>query len=100
MVPGNHYGRSLPVWSEDLRELRFRGKLVKRYKQPATDQVLILQAFHEQGWPPSIDDPLPPKPGRDPKERLHDVINHLNRKQRVLHFFGLGTGTKIGWEPR
>jgi hypothetical protein len=46
-----------------------------------------------------IDDPLPPQADQDPKRRLHDTINALNRKQRqrVIRFSGDGTGQGVRW---
>ena len=60
---------------------------------------MILAAFEEEGWPPRIDDPLPPKPDQDPKRRLHDTINSLNRNQQhlLIQFFGDGSGQGIRW---
>jgi hypothetical protein len=36
--------------------------VVKEFKLPAPNQETILTAFQEEGWPPRIDDPLPPVP--------------------------------------
>ena len=47
-----------PRWDEERRELSFGPLLVKRYRQPARDQELILTAFAEEGWPPRMDDPI------------------------------------------
>jgi len=91
--------REIPFYDPDDRELWFRGQLVKRLSQPADVQHLIFQAFQEQGWKRVIDDPLPPVAGKDPKEHLPQAITNLNRAQQVLHFFGRGAGTRIGWEP-
>ena len=48
-----------------------------------------------------IDDPLPLKAAIDPKRRLHDTINSLNRNQRGrrLRFLGDGSGQAVCWEP-
>lgn len=91
----------LPKWDGIRRELRFSGSLVKRYRVPAENQALILEAFEEEGWPPHLDDPLPPQLGIDTKRRLHDTITRLNRNQiqKLLRFFGDGTGRGLGWKP-
>ncbi len=47
----------IPDWNEDTRELRFRGRLCKRFQNDAPRQIAILQLFHSQGWPPYIDNP-------------------------------------------
>ncbi len=61
----------------------------------------MLSAFEEEGWPPTIDDPLPPVAGMDAKRRLHDTINRLNRNQkhRLIRFGGNGRGRAVCWAP-
>jgi hypothetical protein len=90
-----------PKWDRDRQELRFGGQIVKQFKVPAANQETILAAFEEENWPPRIDDPLPPQPDQDPKRRLHDTINSLNRnqKQPLIRFLGDGSGRGIRWEP-
>jgi hypothetical protein len=90
----------MPFWEGVRRELRVGATLVKCFKQPAPYQEAILAAFEEEGWPLRIDDPLPPKPDRDPKRHLHDTINNLNRNQRerLIHFFGDGHAEGVCWE--
>ena len=91
-----------PVWDLSRRELRVEAVVIKRYRCPAPNQELVLEAFQEERWPVRMDDPLPRLPGRDRKQRLHDTINHLNRNQvhRSLHFYGDGTGSGICWTLR
>jgi hypothetical protein len=93
--------RPVPHWDCDYREIRYDNRVVKQFKLPSPNQEAILLAFQEEGWPPRIDDPLPPHPHCDPKQRLHDTIRSLNRNQRVrlLRFKGDGTGQGILWEP-
>ena len=76
------------------------GIVVKQFKVPALNQERILAAFEEEGWPVHIDDPLPPHPEQDPKRRLHDTINSLNRNQKkpLIQFLGNGNGQGIRWE--
>lgn len=91
---------TIPCWDCDLREIRYAGKLVKQYKLPSPNQEAILMTFEEERWPRRIDDPLPPHPHCDPKQRLHDTIRSLNRNQktRLLRFKGDGTGEGVLWE--
>lgn len=91
----------VPVWDGDRLELRLGQRIVKRFKSPATNQATVLAAFDEEGWPPRIDDPLPPHPDLEPKRRLHDTINSLNRNQkhRLIRFLGDGSGKGVRWEP-
>jgi hypothetical protein len=89
-----------PFWDEARRELRLGACVVKRFRQPAPSQEAVLAAFAEEGWPPHIDDPLPPRPGQDPKYRLHSTITNLNRghEARLLHFRADGRGQGVCWQ--
>ncbi len=88
-----------PVWDADLNRLTLGDVVVKEYRTPAPNQQLILAAFQEEGWPPRVDDPLPPHPEQDPKRRLHETILSLNRNQKksVLRFGGDGNGSGVRW---
>jgi hypothetical protein len=89
-----------PVWDRDRQQLRAGAKIVKQFKVPAPNQEAVLAAFQEENWPPRIDDPLRPEPEQDPKRRLHDTINSLNRNQRhsIIRFLGDGSGQGVRWE--
>jgi hypothetical protein len=91
---------SLPVWDKQRRALIFREQIIKQFKLPAPNQELILAVFEEEGWAPHIDDPLPLAELVDPKRRLHDTINALNRHQRapLLRFLGDGLGQGVFWK--
>ena len=93
---------TLPHWDQDRRELRHMGTVVKQFRKPSPNQVMVLQAFEEEGWPTRVDDPLPPVSELDPKRRLHDTIKSLNRHQKAktIRFLGDGQGEGIIWEPR
>lgn len=95
-----HIRCAIPHWDRDRQELRVDGQIVKQFKVPAPNQEMLLAAFEEEGWPPRIDDPLPPQEDQDPKRRLHDTINSLNRNHRIdmIRFLGDGTGTGVRWE--
>ena len=90
-----------PRYDGDLRELWLGRKLVKRFKQRAPDQHLILLAFQEENWPVRIDSPLAPRSySEDSKRRLNHAIYRLNRHQhnRLIRFRGDGTGDGAIWE--
>ena len=91
----------VPKWDSARQRLTFGTTIIKEFKVPAANQEMIISAFEEEGWPPRIDDPLPPQPEQDPKRRLHDTINSLNRNQKsfLLRFLGDGSGQGIRWEP-
>ena len=89
-----------PRWDSDRHRLYLGSTIVKEFRLPAANQETILMSFEEEGWPPRIDDPLPPGPDTDSKNRLHDTIKSLNRNQKhfLLRFMGDGTGQGIRWE--
>jgi hypothetical protein len=90
-----------PTWDADLRELRVGELVVKRFRQPARNQVTVLASFEELRWPRRIDDPLTGNSEVEPKRRLRDTVFALNRNHvtpRVLVFKADGTGTGIIWK--
>lgn len=91
-----------PVWDRERRELRLGKIVVKRFKWPAQNQELVLDAFEDLGWPPRISDPLAAHPSICPKRRLHDTLKCLNRKQvnELVKFRGDGTGLGVLLEIR
>ncbi|MEI8374297.1 MAG: hypothetical protein WCJ35_15850 [Planctomycetota bacterium] len=94
-------GSCLPHWDRKLRQLSFDGCVVKRFRLPASNQAAVLSMFEEEGWPPSIDDPLPFLSTKRCKERLHATIRCLNanHENRLVRFRGDGTGEAVLWEP-
>jgi len=97
VVQDSSHVRAKPRWDRTGRKLWLGSCLVKAFPRPSGCQVLILEAFEEQGWPESIDDPLPMERDIDPKRRLHDAIKRLNRKQQcpAMSFHGNGNGEGI-----
>jgi hypothetical protein len=91
---------SKPYWDASSRILQFKSQIIKQYRVPAPNQELVLSAFEEEGWPQRIDDPLPPTDDIDPRQRLHDTINRLNRNQqhRLIQFLGNGNGRAVKWQ--
>lgn len=88
----------VPHW--DGRRLYWGKVIVKQFRQPATNQKLILDAFQELGWVREIDDPLPGTPDQDPRERLRNTILALNRNMQepLIHFGGNGTRDGVRWD--
>jgi hypothetical protein len=91
---------ALPNWDSERRLLSLNSQVIKQFKWKALNQEMILATFEEEGWPPRIDDPLPPKPNQNSKRRLSDTIKCLNRHQKnsLVHFRGDGTGEAVIWE--
>jgi hypothetical protein len=95
-VPEPH----LPTWDISRRKLKLGDHVVKHFQVPAPNQEMILRCFQEDGWPPQIQDPIPPARNVDPRRRLHDTILALNRCQTSprIRFRGDGTGVGVYWE--
>ena len=90
-----------PVWNKGRRELCFGGVVVKRFRQPAKNQLSVLESFQELRWPAHIDNPLTGGDSVDARDRLHDTIRRLNNHiGRVIHFMSDGLGQGITWELR
>lgn len=87
-------------WDGDTRTFLVGEYLVKRFRVPSPNQEAVLEAFQEEGWPASIDDPLSPVANYEPKRRLRDTIKCLNLNQttRLIRFHGDGTGQRVLWE--
>jgi hypothetical protein len=95
-------GRPRPHWDAG-RRLWLGKQLLKWFRQPASNQTTLLDAFEEQGWSVHIDDPLPRQDAeeeQDSKRRLHDTIRNLNRNlpPNTIRFRGDGTGQGVLWE--
>jgi len=99
-TPGSATQIILPDWDPELRVLRLGGQVVKQFQQRSSNQILVLSAFQELGWPHRMDDPLVPNKGLDPKRRLRFTIWRLNNHQerRLIQFLGDGTGQGICWQ--
>src|SRR5262249_857478 len=96
-----HVPNHSPFWDAKQRVLVFAGQVVKRFRWRAINQEAVLSAFHEEGWPARIDDPLAPKATLDTKRRLHDTIKCLNHSRiaPLIHFRGDGSGEGVVWSP-
>ena len=91
---------AIPNWDRVTRTFLVGEHVIKRFRVPSANQEAVLDAFQEDGWPPSIDDPLPPAAEYEPKRRLRDTIKCLNLNQvtPLIRFRGDGTGQQVVWE--
>src|SRR5689334_21261561 len=90
-----------PFWDHSRRELRLGDAVVKRFRQPAKNQIAILAAFQEDGWPARVDSPLSGSTEVQAKDRLHEAVKKLNRQTNVLiRFLSDGIGEGVIWELR
>lgn len=88
-----------PRWDAQRGEFWFGGRLCKRFRQQAQNQRLVLAAFEEECWPNRIDDPLPPDPEVDHRQRLADTVRRLNDNP-LIRFELDGTGEGILYAAR
>ncbi len=88
-----------PRWDAHNRELRYMGRVVKRFHKILPDKEMILAALEQQSWPESISDPLPPCGDVLSPLRLYDLLGRLNRSlyNPVVRFACDGTGRRIFW---
>ena len=92
-----------PKWNPNRRELTVRDVVIKRYRQPAANQVRLLTEFQEIGWPERIHDPLPYDRHIDPKQRLRDTVYCLNTHhvtRDLIRFEMDGSGEGVLWKLR
>jgi len=88
-----------PQWDAASLELRLGDVLLRQLREDAANQIRILAAFEEEGWPTRIDDPLPPHGDVDPRQRLRDTIRRLNQRHKVnaLRFSAAGHSEQVCW---
>lgn len=86
-----------PQWDGDARTLRFQGTVLTQYRRNrAENQMAVLDAFEEDGWPCSIDAPFH-------ESKIRETVRSLNiaiGRTAAIRFFADGTGERIGWEVR
>lgn len=90
--------KDVPQWDAERRELLFRGQIVKKYRQPAKNQVAIIEGFQVAGWPTRIDDPLPYTRNGDARQRLADAVLALNKNVAIL--FELDGRQGVVWQAK
>ena len=94
-----HNGKK-PHWDRERRTLFYGADVIRKYKHRAENQTTILDAFQEQGWPPSIKDPFTAW-CNDPQKRRRDTIDDLNEGITThIGFSSDGTGKRIAWNPK
>jgi hypothetical protein len=90
-----------PVWHSRRRVLSYRGLVVKRFRVWTPNQIPILEAFEEEGWPVMVYSPLSADTEYQARAMLNDAVKRLNRTHvtpGLLRFHGDGTGEGIRWE--
>lgn len=74
-----------PVWDAARRELRYRGRPVRRVRSASVASTIspILDAFQAQGWPAQITHAVNVSLSRQP---LYDAVRKLNRGLQEIRF--------------
>ena len=93
--------RRLPLFDEELMELRLDGFVVKRFDRRCKDQLALLFELQVEGWRDRIDDPLEGREKTGASSRLRQAVYRLNQHQHEkvkVHFFLDGSGHGIRWE--
>jgi hypothetical protein len=93
-------GRQTPVWVKESSTLLLDGEIIKQIRRPnqARNQIRILDAFQEEGWPGRIDDPLPrPATGVDSRQ-LGEAVRRLKQGLQRITFGRDGSGEGVRWE--
>jgi hypothetical protein len=95
-------GTLAPRYDVSARSFSWGWHVLKHFRQPSSNQEVILRTADELEWATWFDNPLPPATDRNPKTCLNYAIKALNRYQSpyLVHFQGDGTGTRIGWQLR
>ncbi|MGO9107942.1 MAG: hypothetical protein ACLP9L_01805 [Thermoguttaceae bacterium] len=91
------HARTTPVFKRETRVLRFRGAMVKRFSPQARNQIAILVAFQNQGWPRWIENPLGNRKECGSEKPLKNAVYRLNLacKSRLIRF--ACDGDRAGW---
>ena len=84
-----------PRWDGETRTLYLGDLLIKRYNRgTAVNQIDVIEAFQNAGWPAVIDDPF-----NNPR-RLNQTLRSLKDSlpADTIRFRGDGTGDGVTWE--
>jgi len=87
-----------PYYDDERRELRFRDKIVKCFRQWAERQEEILMAFQRSGWPSKICNPFSAPVVKNPEKSFRQAVGNLNKGLRGIRFKMDGTGEGCLWE--
>lgn len=95
--------KAKPSWDDDLRRLCVGEIVIKQFKEPAENQVAVLDKFQYYRWRRRIPNPLttPGQPLKRIQQRRRDTIAGLNEDHvtpGIIRFGGDGRTTDIIWE--
>jgi hypothetical protein len=87
-----------PVYDPDWQQLWAKGRLIKKFRQPAGNQESLLLEFETLRWPAVIDDPLPRVTGTPAEEATARRDPEAQSRPTDRSLFRDGTGRRIGWK--
>jgi hypothetical protein len=94
-IPCEEEPRSRPRWDEDRRTLYLGDQVVKKYNRAsAPNQLDVIEAFQNAGWPAAVDDPF------GNTRKLNQTLRNLNKALApgTIRFRQDGTGERVIWE--
>ena len=90
----------MPRYDREQCELWLGDELIHRFAPQAVNEIAVVTALEDQGWPDWIDDPLGNLADPGFAKRLHDTTSALNRMQEIqrIRFSSTAVDRKIRWE--
>jgi len=85
-------GLRFPQWDAESRALYVGHTLVRQFNNRRSNQIKIVEAFAEEGWPASIANPL--SHARQKTDTIRDLNNSI--EPQLIRFFGTGD-TGVMW---
>ncbi len=88
-----------PEWRATARQLWYGHCLLKVYRRHAPNQMILLDAFQQAGWPTWMASPFSCDPFDDEMQLLRDTIKNVNRghRHRLLRFVIDARCRYVGW---
>jgi hypothetical protein len=86
-----------PVWDDANATLLWRGDRIRCFRrQPAQNQIALIEAFHRARWAKII-----PNPFRGDSEKLRQTVRDLNASLVAdsIRFAADGSGEGVRWDP-
>jgi hypothetical protein len=87
-----------PTW--DGKRLKWGAKTIKAFRRAAPDQMALLQAFQDRGWPRQIDAAQVERHGGNVARLARNTVHNLNCGLERIEFHLDGTKHGIYWVER
>jgi hypothetical protein len=80
-------GTGTPHYDATRRVLSLQGVKLLQFDRGPGNQIAILEALQDAGWPDRIENPLGPHRVWDAKHDVSDAVGELNERQNRIHFW-------------